>query len=44
LGNQIDRGTAIDFHVSHTASLVASRWIWWAKPTQKMHQGPQIEI
>jgi len=24
LGNQIDRGTAIDFHVAHTASPVAT--------------------
>jgi len=24
LGNQVDRGTAIDFHVSHTASPVAA--------------------
>jgi len=24
LGNQIDRGTAIDFHVSHTASPVVA--------------------
>jgi len=24
LGNQFDRGTAIDFHVSHTASYVAT--------------------
>jgi len=24
LGNQIDRGTAIDFHVSHTASPVTT--------------------
>ena len=28
LGNQIDRGTAIDFHVSHTASPVATGGIW----------------
>jgi len=33
MGNQIDRGTDIDFHVSHTASPVATRGIWWAKPT-----------
>jgi len=32
VGNQIDRGTAIDFHVSHTASPVATGRIWWAKP------------
>jgi len=44
LGNQIDRGTAIDFHVSHTASPVATGKIWWAKPTQTMHQHPPIEI
>jgi len=31
VGNQIDRGTAIDFHVSHTASPVATGGIWWAK-------------
>jgi len=24
LGSQVDRGTAIDFHVSHTASPVAT--------------------
>jgi len=40
LGNQIDRGTAIDFHNSHTASPVATVRIWWAKPTQTMHQAP----
>jgi len=44
LGNQIDRGTAIDFHVSHTASPVATGGIWWAHPPQTMHQAPQIEI
>jgi len=44
LGNQIDRGTAVDFHVSHTASTVATGGIWWAKPTQTMHQASQIEI
>ena len=38
LGNQIDRGTAIDFHVSHTVSPVATGAIRWAKPTQTMHQ------
>jgi len=32
LGNQIDHGTAIDFHVSHTASPVVTGGIWWAKP------------
>jgi len=40
LGNQIDCGTAIDFHVSHAASPVATGGIWWAKTTQIMHQGP----
>jgi len=35
--NQIDRGTAIDFHVSHMASPVATGEIWWAKPTQIIH-------
>jgi len=44
LGNQIDRGTVIDFHVSNTASTVATGKIWWAKPTQTVHQDPQIEI
>ena len=44
LGNQIDRGTAIDFHVSHTASPVATGGIRWAEATQTMHQAPQIEI
>jgi len=40
LDNQIDRGTVIDFHVSRTASPVATGGIWWAKPTQIMHQRP----
>jgi len=31
LGKQINRGTVIDFHVSHTASPVATGAIWWAK-------------
>jgi len=44
LGNQIDRGAAIDFHVSHTASPVATGAIRWAKPTKTMHQAPQTEI
>jgi len=44
LGNQIDRGTEIDFHVWHTASIVATGGIWWAKSTQTMHQATQIEI
>jgi len=30
-------GTAIDFHVSHTPSPIATRGIWWAMPTQTMH-------
>jgi len=29
LGNQFDRSTVIDFHVSHTASPVATTGIWW---------------
>jgi len=32
LGNQIDCGTAIDFHVSRTASAVTTGGIWWTKP------------
>jgi len=32
LGNQSDRGTAIDFHVSHTASPVVTGGICWANP------------
>jgi len=44
LGNQSDCGTAIDFHVSHTASPVATGGNWWAKPIQTMHQAHQIEI
>jgi len=44
LGNQIDCGTTIDFHVSHTASPVATGGIWWAEPTQPKHQLPKIEI
>jgi len=40
LCNHTDRGTAIDFRVSHTASPVATGGIWWAKPTQTMHQAP----
>jgi len=41
LGNQIDRGTAINFHASHTASPVARGRIGWVEPTQTMHQAPQ---
>jgi len=44
LGNQIDRGTAVDFHVSHTASPVAKWGIWWAKPPQTIHQAHKTEI
>ena len=43
LGNQIDRGTVIDFHVSNTASTVATGKIWWAKPTQTVHQDPKLK-
>jgi len=38
LGNQIDRGIAIDFHVSHTASPVATGGIWWAKPPKLKYE------
>jgi len=41
LGNQIDRGTAIDFHVSHAASPVATAGIVWAKPTQNPNNAPR---
>ena len=44
VGNQTDRGTAIDFHVLHTASPVATGGIWWANPRQTLHQVPQTEI
>ena len=44
LGNQIDRGTAIDFHVSVTVSPLATGGIWCTKPIQTMHQAPQVEI
>jgi len=37
LGNQNDHGTAADFHVSNTASPVATGGIWWAKLIQTMH-------
>jgi len=30
----------IDFHVSHTASPVATGGIWWAKPSQTMLKAP----
>jgi len=40
LGNQIDRANAIDFHVSHMASPVATGGIWWAKPPPKNAPSP----
>jgi len=38
LGNQIDRGTAIDFHVSHMASPVATGGFGGLRPLQTLHQ------
>jgi len=44
MSSQIDRGTAIDFQVSHAASPVTTGGIGWAKPTQTLHQTHQIKI
>jgi len=35
LCNQIDRGTAIYFYVSHTPIPVATEGVWWAKALKK---------
>jgi len=40
LGNQIDRGTAIDFHVSHTASPVATGEFGGLSPPKQCTKPP----
>jgi len=44
LCNQIDRGTAIYFYVSHTPIPVATEGVWWAKAPKKWTKPPKIEI
>jgi len=43
LGNQIDRGIAIDFHVSHTASPVATGGFGELSPPKQCNKPPKME-